>query len=167
MFSPDTKNEMVPLENRRCSVSLTSRKSYTSQENDTETSYDKCQTTDLNDKTETTSQNGYGHVDSSVGAYNILKLTVSDKNGHMQLTNNNSTPSEILHTTKVDNNTSRVAPIVSNIVKKKDRKSKKIIKREKRKHQKELLRTLDEFKKGSTRDRKKLRFSFTKSTELF
>nr|XP_034328441.1 uncharacterized protein LOC117689964 isoform X2 [Crassostrea gigas] len=197
-----SKNQMAPLENSRYSISKTPRTIDSSQTDDTETSYNKCQTTVSNNMTETTSRNAYGFGDSMDGAYNILKLTVSDKNDHMQIPNNSSTPLEIQkHTniheassvsnivsdkndhmqipnnsstpleiqnmTNVKEDTSQVASSVSNIVKTEKHESKPSIHREKRKHQKELLRVLDEFKKGSTRDRKKLRYSFTKSTELF
>nr|XP_034328436.1 uncharacterized protein LOC105319503 isoform X1 [Crassostrea gigas] len=197
-----SKNEMAPLENSRYSISKTPRTIDLSQTNDTETSYDKCHTRVSNNITETTSRNAYGCDDSMDGAYNILKLTVSDKNDHMQIPNNSSTPLEIQkHTnvheassvsnivsdkndhmqipnnsstpleiqnmTNVKEDTSQVASSVSNIVKTEKHESKPSINREKRKHQKELLRALDEFKKGSTRDRKKLRYSFTKSTELY
>nr|XP_034328432.1 uncharacterized protein LOC105341049 isoform X2 [Crassostrea gigas] len=196
------KNEMAPLENSRYSISKTPRTIDLSQTNDTETSYDKCHTTVSNNMTETTSRNAYGCDDSMDGAYNILKLTVSDKNDHtqipnnsstpleiqkhtnvheassvlnivwdkndhMQIPNNSSTPLEIQNMTNVKEDTSQVASSVSNIVKTEKHESKPSIHREKRKHQKELLRALDEFKKGSTRDRKKLRYSFTKSTELY
>ncbi|XP_065924026.1 uncharacterized protein [Magallana gigas] len=161
------KNEMAPLENSRYSISKTPRTIDLSQTNDTETSYDKCQTTVSNNMTETTSRNDYGCDDSMDGAYNILKLTVSDKNDHMQIPNNCSTPFKIQNMTNVKEDTSHVASSVSNIVKTEKLESKPSIHREKRKHQKELLRALDEFKKGSTRERKKLRYSFTKSTELF
>nr|XP_034328435.1 uncharacterized protein LOC117680566 [Crassostrea gigas] len=197
-----SKNEMAPSENSRYSISKTPRTIDLSQTNDTETSYDKCHTTVSNNMTETTSRNDYGCDDSMDGAYNILKLTVSDKNdhmqipnnssnpleiqkhtnvheassvsnlvsdknGHMQIPNNRSTPLEIQNMTNVKEDTSQMASSVSNIVKTEKLESKPSIHREKRKHQKELLRALDEFKKGSTRDRKKLRYSFTKSTELF
>eukprot|EP00105_Crassostrea_gigas_P002718 XP_011415346.1 PREDICTED: uncharacterized protein LOC105319497 [Crassostrea gigas] len=197
-----SKNQMAPLENNRYSMSITSKTIDLSQTNDTETSYDKCHTTVPDNMTETTSRNAYGCDDSMDGAYNILKLTVSDKNdhmqipnnssnpleiqkhtnvheassvsnlvsdknGHMQIPNNRSTPVEIQNMTNVKEDTSHVASSVSNIVKTEKLESKPSIHREKRKHQKELLRALDEFKKGSTRDRKKLRYSFTKSTELF
>ncbi|XP_065924023.1 uncharacterized protein [Magallana gigas] len=162
-----SKNEMAPLENSRYSISKTPRTIDLSQTNDTETSYDKCHTTVPDNMTETTSRNAYGCDDSMDGAYNILKLTVSDKNDHMQIPNNSSTPLEIQNMTNVKEDTSQVASSVSNIVKTEKHESKPSIHREKRKHQKELLRALDEFKKGSTRDRKKLRYSFTKSTELY
>ncbi|XP_065924018.1 uncharacterized protein [Magallana gigas] len=197
-----SKNEMAPLENSRYSISKTPRTIDSSQTYDTETSYDKCHTTVSNNMTETTSRNAYGCDDSIDGAYNILKLTVSDKNDHMQIQNksstpleiqkhtnvheassvsnlvsdkndhmqipnNRSTPLEIQNMTNVKEDISQVVSSVSNIVKTEKHESKPSIHREKRKHQKELLRVLDEFKKGSTRDRKKLRYSFTKSTELF
>nr|XP_019919363.2 uncharacterized protein LOC117680450 isoform X1 [Crassostrea gigas] len=162
-----SKIQMAPLENSRYSISVTPRTVDLSQTNDTETSYDKCQTTVSNNMTEPTSRNAYGCDDSMDGAYNILKLTVSDKNDHMQFPNNSSPPLEIQNMTNVKEDTSQVASSVSNIVKTEKHESKPSIRREKRKHQKELLRALDEFKTGSTRDRKKLRYSFTKSTELF
>uniref|UniRef100_A0A8W8ITT3 Uncharacterized protein n=1 Tax=Magallana gigas TaxID=29159 RepID=A0A8W8ITT3_MAGGI len=107
--------------------------------------------------TETTSRNDYGCDDSMDGAYNILKLTVSDKNEHMLIPNNTSSPLEIQKHTKVHEDTSQMASSVSNIVKTKNHESKPLIHREKKKHQKELLRALDEFKQGSTKERKKLR----------
>eukprot|EP00105_Crassostrea_gigas_P025154 XP_011445643.2 PREDICTED: uncharacterized protein LOC105341049 [Crassostrea gigas] len=202
-----SKNQMAPLENSTYSKSITSRTIDLSQTNDTETSNDKCNTSVSNILTETLSQNAYGCDDSMDGVYNILKLTVSDKNYHMQISNNSSTPLEIQkHTnvredtsqmassvsnivsgkndhmqipnnsstpleiqnmTNVKEDTSQVASSVSNIFKTKNHESKPSIHREKREHQKELLRALDELKKESTRDRKKLRYSFTKSTELF
>eukprot|EP00105_Crassostrea_gigas_P034130 XP_019918278.1 PREDICTED: uncharacterized protein LOC105317083 [Crassostrea gigas] len=202
-----SKNQMAPLENSRYSISVTPRTIDLSQTNDTVTSYDKCHTSVSNNMTETTSRNAYGCDDSMDGVYNILKLKVSDKNDHMQIPNNSSTPLEIQNMTNVKEDTSQVASSVSNIVsdkndhiqipnngltpleiqnmtnvkedtlhvassvsnifKTKNHESKPSIHREKRKHQKELLRALDEFKKESTRDRKKLRYSFTKSTELF
>eukprot|EP00105_Crassostrea_gigas_P035215 XP_019919363.1 PREDICTED: uncharacterized protein LOC105319502 [Crassostrea gigas] len=162
-----SKNQMAQLENSRYSISVTPRTIDSSQTYDTETSYDKCQTTVSNNMTETTSRNAYGCDDSMDGAYNILKLTVSDKNEHMQIPNNTSTPLEIQKHTNVHEDTSQMASSVSNIVKTKNHESKPSIHREKKKHQKEFLRALDEFKQGSTRDRKKLRYSFTKSTELF
>lgn len=132
-------------------------------------SYDKCNTSVSNILTETPSLNAYGCDDSIDGVYNILKLTVSDKNDHMQIPNNCLSPLEIQNKTNVNEDTSQVASSVSSIVKTEKHESKPSIHRAKRKHQKELLRALDEFKKGSTRDRKKLRYtcSFTKSTELF
>lgn len=158
---------MAPLENSRYSMSVTSKTVSSSQTNDTETSYDKCQTTISNNMTETTSQNAYGCDDSIDGAYNILKLTVTDTNYNMQSTKNNSTPLEILNKTNVDDDKSHMASSVSNSVKTEKHESKMAVDREKRKHQKELFRAMNEFKKGSTRGRKKLRYSFTKSTELF
>ncbi|XP_052704728.1 uncharacterized protein LOC128180626 isoform X1 [Crassostrea angulata] len=162
-----SKNQMAPLENSRFSISKTPRTIDLSQTYDTETSYGKCQTTVSNNMTETTSRNDYGCDDSMDGAYKILKVTVSDKNEHMQIPNKTSTPLEIQKHTNVHEDTSQMASSVSNIVKTKNHESKPSIHREKKKHQKELLRALDEFKQGSTRDRKKLRYSFTKSTELF
>lgn len=162
-----SKNQMAPLENSRYNMSVTSKTVSSSQTNDTETSYDKCQTTISNNMTETTSQNIYGCDDSIDEAYNILKLTVTDTNYNMQSTKNNSTPLEILNKTNVNDDTSHMASSVSNIVKTEKHKSKMAVDREKRKHQKELFRAMNEFKKGSTRGRKKLRYSFTKSTELF
>uniref|UniRef100_A0A8W8IV89 Uncharacterized protein n=1 Tax=Magallana gigas TaxID=29159 RepID=A0A8W8IV89_MAGGI len=162
-----SKNQMAQLENSRYSISVTPRTIDSSQTYDTETSYGKCQTTVSNNMTETTSRNAYGCDDSMDGAYNILKLTVSDKNEHMQIPNNTSTPLEIQKHTNVHEDTSQMASSVSNIVKTKNHESKPSIHREKKKHQKEFLRALVEFKQGSTRDRKKLRYSFTKSTELF
>lgn len=70
---------MDPLENSRYSMSVTSKTVSSSQTNDTETSYDKCQTTISNNMTETTSQNAYECDDSIDEAYNILKLTVTYK----------------------------------------------------------------------------------------
>ncbi|XP_065924025.1 uncharacterized protein [Magallana gigas] len=162
-----SKNEMAPLENSKYSISKAPRTIDLSQTDDTETSYDKCHTRVSNNMTETSSRNAYGCDDSMDGAYNILKLTVSDTNDHMQIPNNSSTPLEIQKHTNVHEDTSQMASSISNIVKTKNHESKPSIHREKRKHQKELLRALDEFKKGSTRARKKLRYSFTKSTELF
>uniref|UniRef100_K1QDC5 Uncharacterized protein n=1 Tax=Magallana gigas TaxID=29159 RepID=K1QDC5_MAGGI len=106
--------------------------------------------------TETTSGNAYGCDDSMDGVYNILKLTVSDKNDHMQIPNNSSTPLEIQNMTNVKEDTSQMASSVSNLAKTKNHESKLSIHREKKKHKKELLRALDEFKQESTRDRKKL-----------
>ncbi|XP_065926078.1 uncharacterized protein [Magallana gigas] len=162
-----SKNEMAPIENSRYSISKTPRTIDSSQTYDTETSYGKCHTTVSNNMTETTSRNAYGCDDSMDGTYNILKLTVSDKNEHMLIPNNTSSPLEIQKHTKVHEDTSQMASSVSNIVKTKNHESKPLIHREKKKHQKELLRALDEFKQGSTKERKKLRYSFTKSTELF
>eukprot|EP00105_Crassostrea_gigas_P035214 XP_019919362.1 PREDICTED: uncharacterized protein LOC105319503 isoform X2 [Crassostrea gigas] len=162
-----SKNQMAPLENSRYSISVTPRTIDLSQANDTMTSYDKCHTSVSNNMTETTSGNAYGCDDSMDGVYNILKLTVSDKNDHMQIPNNSSTPLEIQNMTNVKEDTSQMASSVSNLAKTKNHESKLSIHREKKKHKKELLRALDEFKQESTRDRKKLRYSFTKSTELF
>uniref|UniRef100_A0A8W8IRP2 TNFR-Cys domain-containing protein n=1 Tax=Magallana gigas TaxID=29159 RepID=A0A8W8IRP2_MAGGI len=160
-------SDLDEYENSRYSISKTPRTIDSSQTYDTETGYDKCQTTVSNNMTETTSRNDYGCDDSMDGAYNILKLTVSDKNEHMLIPNNTSSPLEIQKHTKVHEDTSQMASSVSNIVKTKNHESKPLIHREKKKHQKELLRALDEFKQGSTKERKKLRYSFTKSTELF
>lgn len=126
-----------------------------------------CQTKDLffttNANRKEDFKDAYGHIDPMDGCYNILKLKVLDEKDDVYVSKS-STPQSENNYLKAENSVS--ATTVSNSSNANELVSKKLIKRKKRKHQRDFFRTLDSFKQKDTNERKILRYSFVKSTEL-
>lgn len=101
-------------------------------------------------------QDVYGHIDLKDGCYNILKLKVLDEKDDCN-TNDYLKP---------ENSVSATTLTASNNCNTDELMSKRLIKREQMKHQKDLFRTLNTFKQKDTYERKRLRYSFVKSPEL-
>lgn len=101
-------------------------------------------------------QDVYGHINPKDGCYNILKLKVLDEKDDFNTNDYLKPEKSVSATTLTASNNSNTDELMS----------KRLIKREQTKHQKDLFRTLNTFKQKDTNERKRLRYSFFKSTEL-
>lgn len=100
-------------------------------------------------------QDVYGHINPKDGCYNILKLKVLDEK-YVNTNNYLKAENSVSATTLTPSNNSNTDELMS----------KRLIKRDKMKHQKDLFQTLNSFKQKDTNERKRLRYSFVQSTEL-
>lgn len=101
-------------------------------------------------------QDVYGHINPKDGCYNILKLKVLDEKYDVNTNNYLKAENSVSATTLTPSNNSNTDELMS----------KRLIKRDKMKHQKDLFQTLNSFKQKDTNERKRLRYSFVQSTEL-
>lgn len=101
-------------------------------------------------------QDEYGHIDPMAGCYNILKLKVLDEKDYVNANSYLKAEKSEFPKTITASNSSNTEKLMS----------KRLIKREQLKYQKDLFRTLNSFKQKDTNERKSLRYSFVKSTEL-
>lgn len=100
-------------------------------------------------------QDVYGHINPKDGCYNILKLKALDEKDDFNTNDYMKAENSVSATTLTASNNSNTDELMS----------KRLIKREQMKHQKDLFRTLNSFKQKDTNERKRLRYSFVKSTE--